>query len=301
MLLLRELRGRLSLRQARAEYLESLCAEGRRPWTVRSYAERLGRFLGRFGDGPPELLDESRVRQFLRELKVGERRVNSDIYVEGHRKALTAFANWLVREGRVKTSPLAHVRPWKCDRTLPKILEPEEIVRLLGAWPRRGYEAERNRAIVALVYDTGLRVSDLVTLGDDQLDLERGRVRLLGKGRRERWVPVSPKMRAILGDYRLRWPRAGLLFTSYEGRPLSPNAVRLLLNRAARRVGLGRSVGPHAIRHSFATQYIRNGGKPAALQHILGHSTSAMTARYVHLAESDVRTDHSAASPLERL
>jgi site-specific recombinase XerD len=171
--------------------------------------------------------------------------------------------------------------------------------------PTNTHEGIRNRAIIAFLYDTGVRVGELVHLELDDVDLVAGTARVRGKSRRERTVPISPTLRSLLWNYinaarpKQLFATSSRLFLSRDGSPIRETAINQWLARAGERVGL--HVYPHKFRHSFATAFLRNGGDPFTLQLILGHSTSDMTRRYVHVVASDAAKRHQSASPLERI
>lgn len=302
-------RGRLapSVNDLASSFLLAVQAGGRSVATHSWYADRLRRFAIFMGNPPAGRVSAEDVRRFLVAVKAGAAGVPTrDSYVEGYRKAISALFTWAVREGLLERSPMVTIARVRSDRREPRVLSPDEVRALIAAEPatRLGF---RNRAIFGLLYDTGIRVGELVTARLADLDLTAGVLTVRGKSRRERSVPLSITLRRLLYQYLQRarpdelFASSDRLFLSRAGTPLATTAVNLLLNRAARRAGLTVHVHPHLFRHSFATQFLRNGGDQYSLQAILGHRSTEMVRRYVHLAASDVEARHAVASPLDRM
>lgn len=289
-------------------------AEGRTAATIAWYRVRLSRFIDYVHDAPALDVSADVVRGFLVAVKTTRRGPvgsskpgTSDSYVESNRRALAGFFTWAVREGHIATSPLGKVRAYKVDEREIEVLEPGHVRQLIDSYPMHTFHGIRARTLLALLYDTGIRVGELVRIDVGDLDLESGTVRVHGKSRRDRRVPISGKLRATLWTYLKRWRPAGALtprlFTSEGGEPLLENAINQWLRRAVRQAGLvGVRVSPHVFRHSFATSYLRNGGDVVTLGIILGHRPgSQITMRYVHLVAGDAFQRHAIASPLERM
>ena len=288
-------------------YLLSLRAAGRRPDTITWNRKRLARLVAFTGDPQARAITAEDVRRWLVHVKAGTAAPVSDTYTDGHRKAAAAFFAWAVREGHLRATPFLHVRPMRCDRSEIAVFTPDEVQRLLDAQRGPSAAALRNRTMIAFLFDTGVRVGELVALDVADIDLDAGRahVSAQAKGRRGRTVPLSPTLRRMLWTYlaRGRADRGTTrLFTSRSGRPVKATSVNQWLRRCARWAGLtGKQVSPHVFRHTFATEYLRNGGGELDLQAILGHSTLEMVRRYVHYVQADVAARHATASPLERL
>lgn len=239
-------------------------------------------------------------------MRAGQRGASTrDTYVEAHRRAASTFFRWLVAEGVIERSPMERVERIKAERRQIVILQPAEMDALM----RTAATAElgaRDRAMIALAYDTGLRAGELVGIRLEDLDLAAGTCVVRGKTG-EGMVPLSMECRAELVAYLRERPRMfpwadeGLLFPGRRGRPLQPNGVRLMLRRVTRRAGISKRVYPHLLRHSFGTQYLRGGGDVSRLQRILRHKTDAATRLYLHLVDDDVRAQHAVASPLVQL
>jgi len=292
-----------------AGYLLAKRAAGRAPATIDCYVTRLGRMIAFLGDPHLARVTTDELRRWLIALKEGhDGRETSGVYVEGHRIVADGFFTWAVRERHLKRSPMDAVERFKSDRPQIRTLTLTEIDALLEEQPGT-HEGMRNRAMLALMYDTGVRVGELVRMDLDDVDLEAGEARIHGKNRAIETVPLSMKLRSILWTYITRArPRelfAGTarLFVSRDGSALTTNAVRLWMRRAKLRVGIapGKRVSPHVIRASFATHYAANGGDAFTLQKILRHRTRDMVDRYVAVGKSDIARQHAISSPLSRL
>ena len=258
--------------------------------TVEAYARDLGKFA-RFLEKKRWRLDEagvSEIRRFLSDLnrqKLESRTVARQIV------ALRQFYRYLRRENLVSSDPtenLASPRIWK---VLPKYLSPQDIEALLAQPSTDAPLGVRDRAILELLYGTGLRVSELISLRMGDVHLEAGYVRALGKGSKHRVVPVGRMAVAAVENY-LAGPRArllgsrssGYLFVNRRGGRLSRQAIWLLLNRYGRLAGLRQPVTPHLMRHSFATHLLARGADLRSLQMMLGHADIATTQIYTHVA-----------------
>lgn len=287
-------------------FLLALRAGGRAPLTIDWYTARLGRLAAALGDTPLDKITADELRAFLVSVAQGSggspRRPS---YVDGFRIAAAAFFAWCVREGYLARSPAAGVARVKSRPREIRVLTDEEIDKLISIQPHRTPLGIRNRVMIAMLYDTGVRVGELVTLRLSDLDLASGYATVRGKTGEGR-VPLSFELRRALLTYiqraRPHLDRGSdLVFVGRRGEHLLPSAVNLMLRRGGRAAGIEKVVGPHLFRHSFSTAYLRGGGDPYTLQRILRHRTAAMTQRYVHLVHSDVEERHRAASPLTRL
>jgi site-specific recombinase XerD len=285
----------------------TLRASGRTEATIDWYDARISRLV-RFLDDPElRKIAPEEIRRWLVGVKNGPAGVVSDNYVDGHRKAAAALFTWAIRDELLTVSPMRAIARYKIERRELGILAPAEVGRLMTEQPKNTHEGIRNRAIIAFLYDTGVRVGELVHLELGDVDLVVGTARVRGKSRRERTVPISPTLRSLLWNYinaarpRQLFATSSRLFLSRDGSPLRETAINQWLRRAGERVGITQPVNPHKFRHSFATAYLRGGGDPFTLQLILGHSTSDMTKRYVHVVAADAAKRHQSASPLEQI
>ncbi len=213
-----------------------------------------------------------------------------------HLTTVRNFLSYLVREGVLEADPAEHLRPPKQWQTLPKFLNREEIGKLLEAPDASRPTGLRDRAMLQLLYASGLRVSELCRLGMGDLNLEMGIVRTTGKGNKQRLVPVGKEALRALADY-LRAGRATLLkgrasryfFVTARGGCLTRQAFWKLVAGYGRTVGLFRGITPHVLRHSFATHLLEGGADLRSVQVMLGHADIATTQIYTHVVRSRLR------------
>lgn len=218
--------------------------------------------------------------------------------------ALRVFGRWLVQENHRKDDFTELLEGPKMVRRLPGMLSPEEVGRLLEAPPRDTPYGLRDRAMLELMYSSGLRVSELCSLLLQSVDTESGFVRVFGKGAKERLVPVGRPALAALQDYlsvgrpRLVKPRTGsTLFLSQRGGALSRKMFWVLVQRYTARAGIGKKVKPHLLRHSFATHLLSNGADLRVIQEMLGHADIGTTQLYTAVSGTRLLDAHRAHHP----
>jgi integrase/recombinase XerC len=215
--------------------------------------------------------------------------------------ALRTFFRYLQREGALAGNPALDVPAPRAGRTLPGTLDVDAMARLLDFKPEDTL-ALRDLALMELLYSSGLRLGELIGLASTDLDLEAGTVRVLGKGRKERIVPVGTTARAVLRrwlEVRANLARAGTsaLFVGRGGAPLSARAVQLRVAARARSQGLPQHVYPHLFRHSFATHLLESSRDLRGVQELLGHSSISTTQVYTHLDFQHLARTYEQAHP----
>jgi integrase/recombinase XerC len=222
--------------------------------------------------------------------------------------ALRAFFRWASRVGEVAVDPAARLRTPKAPRTLPRHLRPGEIEDLIEAPSGDGFAARRDRAILELLYATGLRVSELVSLDWLDIDLGDRLLRVVGKGSKERQVPFGRQAERALRAWRqaiepLQAPDpldADAVFRNQRGGRLTDRSVRRVLDRAMAATASARGTHPHAVRHSFATHLLERGADLRAIQELLGHSSLSTTQRYTHVDVDRLLSVYRDAHPRAR-
>jgi integrase/recombinase XerC len=227
--------------------------------------------------------------------------------------SVRAFFAWLERESLTRENPAALLKSPKLRRKLPKFLSADqagEVVEAPLSAPGSEVERLRDAAMLEMLYGSGLRVSELVGLDLDHVALEREEVRVLGKGRKERIVPLGSKAREALGTYlgrrpELRHPRTGRqdtrsLFLGRHGTRLGVRRVQTLVQRYGA-LGAGRGdLHPHALRHSCATHLLEGGADLRAIQELLGHTSLATTQRYTHVSLDQLLQVYDRAHPMAK-
>jgi site-specific recombinase XerD len=220
-------------------------------------------------------------------------------------RALRAFFNWLNKEGYTAENRLAKLKPPKAPTRVVDILTSDEISRILGCLDTDTWSGARDYAIVILLLDTGLRSSELTGLEPEEVNMESGYLKVLGKGGKERVVPFRASAQKAILRYLFHFrsePFSSMvkgLFLTLDGRPLTYNGLKMIFSRIAHMSRVKR-LHPHLCRHTFATHYLINGGDVFSLQQILGHTTLEMVRRYVSLASSHVTIQHRKFSPMDR-
>jgi integrase/recombinase XerC len=215
--------------------------------------------------------------------------------------AYRSFYRWLAREGEVATNPALGVRSPKAPRKLPQVLDVDEVGALLD-FPANDAEAVRDRALLELLYSSGLRVSELTSVRWRDLDMAEGLIRVTGKGSKTRIVPVGGKAIAALRALREQ-DRPGAddpLVRGKLGKPLTPSAVRARLKRRAKDQGMVKRVYPHLLRHSCASHVLESSGDLRAVQELLGHADIGTTQIYTHLDFQHLARVYDAAHPRAR-
>lgn len=220
-------------------------------------------------------------------------------------KSLFGF---LLDEGVIKQDPTENLSSPRVGRSLPEALSVEEVERLLAAVSGGDApELKRDQAMLELLYASGLRVTELVSLDIDDLDLEQGSVRCFGKGAKERVIPIHQNAVNVLKEYisqarpLMANQRSGRsLFLNRRGERLTRQGFWLILKGHAKRAGVEKKITPHTLRHSFATHLLRGGAPLRHVQELLGHASITTTQVYTHLTSEHVRSEYDKAHPRAR-
>ena len=285
-------------------FLESLVVErGLRQNSLEAYHRDLTRYLTYLaGRGRQAAsLDRTEVPRYLLALREAGLNPRS---VARHLSAIRQLHRFLVRQGRAAEDPTAHLeapRPW---RRLPGVLSSEEVDRLLAVRETGAPQDLRNRAMLELMYASGLRVSELVGLRLGDIDLGVGVVRVVGKGDRERLVPVGDAAAASLQVY-LRGGRPFLaksrpsdcLFLGRHGGGLTRQMFWNVIKKAAVNAGITKPVTPHTLRHSFATHLLERGADLRSVQLMLGHADIGTTQVYTHVSRAHLKAIYDKFHP----
>ncbi|MGD9110096.1 MAG: tyrosine recombinase XerC [Phycisphaerales bacterium] len=221
---------------------------------------------------------------------------------------LRSFYKFLVKRGMITSNPVTAVRTPKQEKKLPKFLEYEQVKRLLDTPPINNWLGARDRAILEVLYSTGIRVSELVGLNMDDIDFLGEVVHVRGKGKKERITPISSTALQVIQHYlEFRNKRAQnnpnfdpkVLFVNKHGKRLSTRSVRRKMDKYLKMAGLDPSISPHTLRHSFATHMLNNGADLRSVQELLGHQSLSTTQIYTHLTTKKLKDVYEAAHPRE--
>ncbi len=279
--------------------------------TLRAYESDLAQFASFLREdhvgGPPpgpEELDALAVRGFIAAL---HRRGLDKASIARKLSAVRSFLSHAVREGRMSTSPAASVPTPRQARKLPRDLSVDEVFALLDRIREPDVASLRDRALLELIYATGLRVGEAVSLDLDDVDTAAGMLRVLGKGNKERMVPFGEKARVALcawldaaRSFRVKGGDERAVFLNLRGGRLNVRSVRRVLDRRLREAAVQGHVSPHALRHSFATHMLGAGADLRAIQELLGHSSLSTTQRYTHVGVQALMQVYDRAHPRAR-
>ena len=260
-----------------------------------------GRDIQKFADfreenedekGPIHILEED-VREFIY-------RTEPDISARSQARlisGLRSFFDYLIFEDYRSDNPVDLIESPKLGRKLPDTLSEEDIDRIFAQIDRSTPEGERNRAMLETLYSCGLRVSEMVGLKISDLFFEEGFIRVVGKGNKQRFVPVNDHIIRLIDNYK-NLIRRGLdvdndfedtLFLNRRGRQISRNMVFMILKDLVQKSGIKKKVSPHTLRHSFATHLLENGADLRAIQQMLGHESITTTEIYMHVDRAHLK------------
>lgn len=284
-----------------------LAQRGLSPRSVASYGQDLESFflfqeeLAQGGAGAGAF-DEQEIFLYL---AWSRSRRNSGRTLARRLSALRAFFSFAVDEGALGANPTLLLENPKLPRYLPEVLSREEMERLLALPDMNDKSGRRDRCMLELLYAAGLRVSELCNLCVIDLDLQRGLVRVFGKGAKERLVPLHDMIQQLLADYLRQWraafsPSGEQLFVNRSGRALSRQYVWKMVKKYALSAGIRRPVSPHTFRHSFATHLLEGGADLRAVQLLLGHADISATEIYTHVQAERLRAVHRRFHPRSR-
>ncbi|MBI3322056.1 MAG: tyrosine recombinase XerC [Candidatus Omnitrophica bacterium] len=273
--------------------------------TERNYETDLALLKQSLGDTPWEKVDLLALRSFVAQQRTDGR---SKATMARRISSIRSFFRFLHREGfiesnpAVSANPLAGLKRPKQDQHLPSFLSMEEAQRLVEAPQGDHVAGARDRAILETLYSTGLRVSELVGLKVRDVDLIGGSLRTVGKGRKERLVPMGSYSIQAIRKYlaalppEMTEPERPLFQNNRRGR-LTDRSVRRILNRYLAKVSVARRISPHALRHSFATHLLDRGADLRSVQELLGHSSLTTTQVYTHVTTERLKKVYESAHP----
>ena len=298
-----------ALTRALADYLDHLRLErGLSPHTVRAYGTDLTGLLVHLKRLGVEDLQRVRLRDLRSWLARQQSLGASRATLQRRSAAARVFCAWLAGTGRIAQDPAQTLHSPKTVRLLPATLtrgDAEEMLRVALATAREvdGPAGRRDVAILETLYATGIRVAELCGLDVGDLDLDRRTLRVLGKGRKQRTVPLgAPAAQALVGWLEARPELAtaeseSALFLGDRGRRIDPRVVRRIVHRALRLVAGAPDLGPHGLRHAMATHLLEGGADLRSVQEILGHASLATTQIYTHVSDERLRQAYAQAHP----
>ena len=293
-------------------------------YTVKSYGADLvqfGQYLG--GEigrpiGAPAIAEKQTPQQVDEKALKCEpltiREFLAYLYGQNYTKSTTArklatlrsFYKFLIRRNQVSVNPLSTIRTPKQEKRLPKCLDLEQVQKLLDAPGDADLLSARDKAMLEVLYSSGIRVSELVELETADLDLQEGVLRVKGKGRKDRLTPIgSQAIKALQRYFELRntdgkcqqSKHGSRVFLNKHGEALSTRSVRRKLDKYLVQSGLDPGISPHTLRHSFATHLLNNGADLRSVQELLGHQSLSTTQIYTHLSTARVKQAYDQAHP----
>jgi integrase/recombinase XerC len=294
-------------------FLETLLAEkGFSPNTCRAYRNDLEQFLVYLQDSASGLsksgkkvdvcsVDDTAIRSYLGFLYKRDQKST----IARKLSALRSFFRFLVRRGVISTNPAETVLTPKRGRPVPNYLPVDDMFRLLDGIKGESVLGLRNQAILETLYSTGVRVAELSGIDVGDVDFDRGFVRVIGKGNKERLVPVGEKALSCIRSYMERRAKrmgpgisgTGPLFLNNRGGRLSTRSIARLLEKVVRQLGLMSPISPHGLRHTFATHMLDAGAGLREVQELLGHSSLTTTQRYTHVSIDRLMAVYDKAHP----
>ena len=274
------------------------------PHTTRSYCSDLEQFFGFFGETDLSRIDHLSLRQFmghLMALKVNRSSIARKL------SAIRSFFKYLHRRGILKNNPARLVATPRREKRIPAVLTADDAQRLMEAPRGKGAEQDsaelRDRAVLEALYSTGIRASELTGMDREDIDRHGGLIRVRGKGRKERIVPIGVKALDAIDAYLGRKTTGAdnpAVFTGPAGKRLTPRTVQRILEKYRKKLGLQQKASPHTLRHSFATHLLESGADLRAIQELLGHASLSTTQRYTHLNLDSLMDTYDKAHPKAR-
>lgn len=289
-----------------SDFIEHIEVErGRSQKTAENYYLYLQRLIEFAGDEPISTLNAELVRKWrlwLNRYEATDGDTLSTLTQSYHLIALRSFLGYCSKRGITTLTPEKIELP-KVRRKQVSFLSNEEVLRLINIVPTKDMKGLRDRAIIELLFSSGLRVSELCNLNRDHINLARGEFSVRGKGQKDRPVFISPEASQWLAEYlRTRTDDFVPLFIRYSGSDssdgkgddmrLTPRSIQRIVSKYARAAGITKHVSPHSLRHSFATDLLMNGADLRSVQAMLGHSNIATTQIYTHVTDPHLKEVH---------
>lgn len=263
--------------------------------TILNYQLDLEDFEKFLGGLPLENIDYLTLRKYLAALK--EKSLSARTIMR-RLSALRSFFKFLTREGYLKENPTAALMSPKQEKHLPLFLTEDEITKLIEAVATKDERGLRDRAIIETFYSTGMRISELTGLDIENIDFIGGIVKAMGKGKKERMVPIGDTAIATIRAYlEKRKKPAEALFLNKSGRRITARGIRNIVKKYIKIASIKQGVSPHTFRHSFATHLLNRGADLRSVQELLGHVDLSSTQIYTHLTTERLKSVYDKAHP----
>jgi integrase/recombinase XerC len=270
------------------------------PHTERSYLSDLEQLFDFLGETDLAIADHQTLRQFVGHLVKLKVRKSS---IARKLSAVRSFFKYLNRQGVLKNNPARLIATPRQEKRLPAVLTVDDALRLMEA-PGKSDDTElRDRAVLETLYSTGIRASELIGMNREDINRHDRLIRIRGKGRKERIVPVGNKALNAIDAYlgqRTAGGEPAAVFTGPSGNRLTARTVQRILENYRKKLGLTSKASPHTLRHSFATHLLESGADLRSLQELLGHASLSTTQRYTHLNIDMLMETYDKAHPRAR-
>ena len=269
------------------------------PHTITNYTADLEAFGVFLADRDISSVDHLFLRRFLADMRAKNYAKRT---IARKLASLRTFFKFLYREGHIKINPITAVSTPKLDKRLPIVLDEKKVALLINAPDTTAAAGLRDKAILETLYSTGIRVSELVGLDDDDVDHISGIIKVLGKGRKERLTPIGDMASRAIRNYvesknekSVRDKRA--VFLNKSGRRLTDRSVRRIVDKYIKLASIQEHISPHSLRHSFATHLLDRGADLRSVQELLGHMNLSTTQIYTHVTMERLREAYDKAHP----
>ncbi|PKM80114.1 MAG: site-specific tyrosine recombinase XerD [Firmicutes bacterium HGW-Firmicutes-14] len=287
------------------EFINYLAVErGLADNTLDSYNRDLKQFLGFLEKEKVEDVQKATRNIIMSYLLFLQKRGRATATVSRHLAALKSFYHFLLRERYIEKDPTLNLESPKLEKKLPRVLTINEVEMLLNQPKGSDPAGLRDKAMLELLYATGIRVSELISLDVSHINLEMGYIRCFGKGAKERIVPVGSYARKCVSEY-LQRGRVKLiknkseqaLFVNQHGKRLTRQGFWKIIKKYAIKAGISKEITPHTLRHSFATHLLENGADLRSVQEMLGHADITTTQIYTHLTKGRLKEVYAKSHP----
>ena len=294
----------MKLKDSLNEYRQYLIVEkGLSKNTISAYLNDLNKFFIYLNDIHQifeiENISKEHIRLYLKELS----KINSSTSITRNLVSLRMFFAFLVKDKLIDVNIMNDFDLPKIDKKLPVVLSEQEMQEILDSIVIEDHLSSRNRCMLELMYATGLRVSELINLNVSSVNIYMGYIKVIGKGNKERIVPIGAVAKKILGDYLNNYreefikKESSLLFFNNHGNKMSREEFYIILKQIIRQTSVNIKVSPHTIRHSFATHLLENGADLRSIQELLGHSDISTTTIYTHISNQKIKKEYQQYHP----
>lgn len=274
--------------------------------TLVSYRRDLIQYIGFLKDNKFTRLEETTRQQIIAFLMGLRQQGKANATISRNMASIRSFYQYLMKDQIISTDPSVHLETPKIERKLPKVLTVQEVDALLQAPQESTPLGQRDRAMLEVLYATGIRVSELINLTLDDIHIQMGFIKCMGKGSKERIIPLGQvaidrlEIYLLAGRVNLRKTKAKKeekLFLNHHGGSMSRQGFWKIVKKHAKETGIKKEITPHTLRHSFATHLLENGADLRSVQEMLGHADISTTQIYTHVTKSRMKDVYAKAHP----